>query len=133
MLWVLYFESHQKADRFKRVETLIYIVAKENILIALHLLLIRKSEVLEQSKQVMETTVYTSKYLYWWPHSYQARLTFNKFHGFLAESHDFILFEREEGRVHIFLLVVGKKGLNNVLGKFKHIYIVKVHIFLGCG
>ena len=70
VLWVFYFECHQKAYCFKRVKALINIVAKENIFIALHLLFIRKSEVLEQSKQVMETTIYTSKYLYWRPHPY---------------------------------------------------------------
>lgn len=67
-------EGHEEADGFKRVEAFVDIVAQEHILVALHLVLIRKAEVLKKSHQVEETPINTAEDLDWRAHSDQTGL-----------------------------------------------------------
>lgn len=74
MLWILDLQSHQKADGFQRVEALVDVVAQEDVLVALHFVLVGEAEVLKKTHQVEETTVDAAEDLDWRPNPNQTRL-----------------------------------------------------------
>ena len=71
MLWKFELKGHQKADSFQGVEPLVHVVTQKDVFVALHLVLVRKTEVFEQSHQIIKTTVDTAKYFGRRPHSHQ--------------------------------------------------------------
>ena len=84
MLGILDLKSHEQADCFQRVESLVDVVSQKYIFVTLHLLFVRKSEILEKSEKVMETTVYTSKNLDRRTNTHKARFCFHKLDRFLT-------------------------------------------------
>ena len=84
MLWKFQLQGHQKADSFQGVEPLVHVVTQKDVLVALHLVLVRKTEVFEQPQQIIKTTVDTPKYFGRRPHSHQAAFLEDHSRGLLT-------------------------------------------------
>ena len=93
VLWKFKFEGHQEAYGLERVEPLINVISQENVLVALHLVLVGKAEVFKQTQQIVKTTVNTAKYLCRRPHSHQTAFFEDHSRGLLAQSYYFFAFE----------------------------------------
>ena len=117
MLRVFYLERHEKTHRLKGVKSFVNVVAQEDVLFALHLLVVRKTEVLEQPEQIMELSVNTSEYLDWGSHTNQTLLAPHYLHRILAQPHHLVLFEGKKRGIAVFLFVVGQEGLDDPLCK----------------
>lgn len=63
VLRILDLEGHEETDCFEGVESFVDVVAQEDIFVALHLPLVRKSKILKETHKVKETSVDTSEYL----------------------------------------------------------------------
>lgn len=117
MLGVLYFESSQQTNCLQRIESDVNVVPQKHILIALHLMVVRKPEVFEQSQQVKEPSIDAPENLNRRSHSHQTRLVEHQLRSLLAQTHNFILLEGKQRRIQRFLLLESKQGLQNSLGE----------------
>jgi hypothetical protein len=76
-------------------------------------MLVREAKFLKNSEQIVKSAIDTAENLNRGPHTQQARLFYNDLRCFLAQSHDFFLFEGEKRRTQRFLLVEAEQGLND--------------------